>query len=84
VHECKPLAPGMRTLVTSLLDSVPLVMDVMVLLLWLFFIFGVIGVQAFGGKLKQRCFYEAGGVLRHSARLCVPMNQSARLYQGSP
>jgi len=44
------------------------VIDVMVLLLWLFFIFGVIGVQAFGGQLKQRCFHEAGGVLRTSTQ----------------
>ena len=43
--------PGMRILVTTILDSAPLIMDVMVLLVWLFFIFGIVGVQQFSGSM---------------------------------
>ena len=48
--------PGMRMLVSTLLDSIPLLIDVLVLLLWLFCVFGILGIQQFLGRLNSRCF----------------------------
>lgn len=55
--------PGMRVLVTTILDSAPLVMNVVMLLAWLFFIFGIVGVQQFSGTLRSRCFAPGGAVM---------------------
>ena len=46
---------GMRQLVVTLLKSLPLLMDVGVLVSFLFFLFGLIGVQLFSGALVRRC-----------------------------
>ena len=42
--------PGIRLLVTTLIDSIPLLLDVVLLLAWVFFVFGIIGMQLFMGK----------------------------------
>lgn len=55
--------PGMRILVNSILDSMPLIKDIMVLLIWLFFIFGIVGMDLFSGKLHARCFAPGGTVM---------------------
>ena len=46
---------GMRALVKALLQSLPLLFDVLVLVSFLFFIFGIIGVQLFESRLRNRC-----------------------------
>ena len=46
---------GMRQLVVTLLKSLPLLMDVGVLVFFLFFLFGLVGVQLFRGALVRRC-----------------------------
>ena len=46
---------GMRQLVVTLLKSLPLLMDVGVLVFFLFFLFGLVGVQLFSGALVRRC-----------------------------
>ena len=46
---------GMRALVKTLLQSLPLLFDVLVLVSFLFFIFGIIGVQLFESRLRNRC-----------------------------
>lgn len=52
-----PLA-GMRILVNLLLDTLPMLGNVLLLCFFVFFIFGIIGVQLWAGLLRNRCFLE--------------------------
>ncbi|KAJ1445503.1 Ion transport domain-containing protein, partial [Pelagophyceae sp. CCMP2097] len=47
--------PGMRCLFVSLFKAAPLLTQVIEVLLFIFFVFGAIGVQLFMGRLRQRC-----------------------------
>lgn len=53
---------GMRMLVSTLLGSLPMLLDVLILCAFLFLIFGTIGVQTFAGVLRQHCGIPVGGV----------------------
>lgn len=46
---------GMRMLVSTLLSSLPMLLDVLILVAFLFLIFGTIAVQTFSGALRRRC-----------------------------
>jgi len=46
----------MRILVTLLLDTLPMLGNILMLCFFIFFIFGIIGVQMWKGLLRQRCF----------------------------
>jgi len=46
---------GMRKLVLTLLQSLPMLMDVCVLVSFMFLIFGIVGIIMFSGKLRNRC-----------------------------
>ena len=48
--------PGMRILVMLLLDTLPMLGNVLLLCFFVFFIFGIIGVQLWAGLLRQRCY----------------------------
>ncbi|DBA98838.1 TPA: mitochondrial thiamine pyrophosphate transporter [Trebouxia sp. C0004] len=47
--------PGIRLLVNTLISAIPLLLDVVLLLAWVFFVFGIIGMQLFMGRLLGRC-----------------------------
>ena len=47
---------GIRILVTLLLDTLPMLGNVLLLSFLIFFVFGIIGVQLWQGKLRNRCF----------------------------
>uniref|UniRef100_A0A8C2HPX6 Calcium channel, voltage-dependent, T type, alpha 1H subunit a n=1 Tax=Cyprinus carpio TaxID=7962 RepID=A0A8C2HPX6_CYPCA len=47
---------GMRILVTLLLDTLPMLCNVLLLCFFVFFIFGIVGVQLWAGLLRNRCF----------------------------
>lgn len=49
---------GMRILVTLLLDTLPMLGNVLLLCFFVFFIFGIVGVQLWAGLLRNRCFVE--------------------------
>ena len=51
-------ATGMRILVTLLLDTLPMLGNVLMLCFFVFFIFGIIGVQLWSGLLRNRCFLD--------------------------
>ena len=46
---------GMRNLVITLLESLPMLLDVLVLCFFAFFIYGIIGYQMMAGRLQYRC-----------------------------
>uniref|UniRef100_A0A8K9UZV5 Ion transport domain-containing protein n=1 Tax=Oncorhynchus mykiss TaxID=8022 RepID=A0A8K9UZV5_ONCMY len=48
--------PSMRILVNLLLDTLPMLGNVLLLCFFVFFIFGVIGVQLWAGLLRNRCY----------------------------
>lgn len=50
--------PGMRILVNLLLDTLPMLGNVLLLCFFVFFIFGIIGVQLWAGLLRNRCFLD--------------------------
>uniref|UniRef100_A0A3P9KUY5 Ion transport domain-containing protein n=1 Tax=Oryzias latipes TaxID=8090 RepID=A0A3P9KUY5_ORYLA len=50
--------PSMRILVTLLLDTLPMLGNVLALCFFVFFIFGIVGVQLWAGLLRNRCFIE--------------------------
>uniref|UniRef100_A0A8D2PLI6 Voltage-dependent T-type calcium channel subunit alpha-1G n=1 Tax=Zosterops lateralis melanops TaxID=1220523 RepID=A0A8D2PLI6_ZOSLA len=54
--ELFPFASGMRILVTLLLDTLPMLGNVLLLCFFVFFIFGIVGVQLWAGLLRNRCF----------------------------
>ncbi|XP_063064057.1 voltage-dependent T-type calcium channel subunit alpha-1I-like [Engraulis encrasicolus] len=48
--------PSMRILVNLLLDTLPMLGNVLLLCFFVFFIFGIIGVQLWAGLLRNRCY----------------------------
>ena len=46
----------MRILVMLLLDTLPMLGNVLLLCFFVFFIFGIMGVQMWAGLLRQRCY----------------------------
>lgn len=64
-----PLTAGLRILVKALLDSAPSLANVVLLQGFIFFIYAVIGMQFFGGKLRQQCLApDTGAVLDEEDR----------------
>lgn len=47
---------GMRILVMLVLDTLPMLGNVLVLCFFVFFVFGIVGVQLWKGVLRNRCF----------------------------
>lgn len=47
--------PGMRRLISALLKALPALGNVLVLQIFVFFIFGILGIQLFGGGMSRRC-----------------------------
>ncbi|GIL50395.1 hypothetical protein Vafri_6622, partial [Volvox africanus] len=46
---------GMKVLVTTMIESMPMLIDVVLLCAFTFFIWGIVAVQIFAGTLKNRC-----------------------------
>ncbi|GAB5365090.1 hypothetical protein AAMO2058_001026900 [Amorphochlora amoebiformis] len=61
---------GMRYMVASLGLSIPRLSGVLLLLMFAFIVFGVVGMQYFGGRFRYRCVNSEGESLKH--RFCGP------------
>ncbi|CAK6982852.1 voltage-dependent T-type calcium channel subunit alpha-1H-like [Scomber scombrus] len=48
--------PRMRVLVTVIVDTLPMLANVLVLYIFFIHVFGVVGVQMWKGELRNRCF----------------------------
>jgi hypothetical protein len=48
--------PGMRVLIGTMIRSVPMIANVMLLTVFFFIIFGIFGLLVFMGALRNRCF----------------------------
>jgi Ion transport protein len=49
---------GMRLIVTALISALPSLLDVLALLTFLLVLFGIVGLQIFGGKFDHQCAME--------------------------
>ncbi|QDZ24407.1 ion transport protein [Chloropicon primus] len=66
--------PGMRILVGTIIRSLPMMGNVLLLSAFLFIVFGISGVQLFKGILRNRCFSVGPGsslTLVDSERVCT-------------
>ncbi|XP_077068639.1 voltage-dependent T-type calcium channel subunit alpha-1I isoform X3 [Siphateles boraxobius] len=64
--------PSMRILVNLLLDTLPMLGNVLLLCFFVFFIFGIIGVQLWAGLLRNRCYPEENFTLTSGITLPAP------------
>ncbi|XP_018593847.1 LOW QUALITY PROTEIN: voltage-dependent T-type calcium channel subunit alpha-1I-like [Scleropages formosus] len=67
--------PSMRILVNLLLDTLPMLGNVLLLCFFVFFIFGIIGVQLWAGLLRNRCYPEENFTLTSGISLPAPYYQ---------
>ena len=47
---------GLRDLVNGLLKSIPPLLNVLLLFVFCFVLFGIVGIQLFAGNLRQQCY----------------------------
>ncbi|NXG80548.1 CAC1H protein, partial [Baryphthengus martii] len=64
--------PSMRILVTLLLDTLPMLGNVLLLCFFVFFIFGIVGVQLWAGLLRNRCFLDRNFVMTYNLTFLHP------------
>ncbi|XP_016313568.1 voltage-dependent T-type calcium channel subunit alpha-1I-like, partial [Sinocyclocheilus anshuiensis] len=64
--------PSMRILVNLLLDTLPMLGNVLLLCFFVFFVFGIIGVQLWAGLLRNRCYPEENFTLSTGVALPAP------------
>ncbi|XP_054246924.1 voltage-dependent T-type calcium channel subunit alpha-1H [Indicator indicator] len=64
--------PSMRILVTLLLDTLPMLGNVLLLCFFVFFIFGIVGVQLWAGLLRNRCFIDRNFVMTYNLTFLHP------------
>lgn len=55
--------PGLRVIVSSLINALPLLRDSLLVLMFFFLVFAIAGCQLFTGALKNRCFNENTGLI---------------------
>jgi hypothetical protein len=55
--------PKMKVLVSSILNSIPLLVDIFVLFCFLLLVFGIVGTQSYAGLFRQKCFDTAHEVV---------------------
>lgn len=80
------LFADLRILVMLLLDTLPMLGNVLLLCFFVFFIFGIVGVQLWAGLLRQRCVLElpdniSFSVTRYTTRLSL--SSSILLYMNT-
>ncbi|XP_010283650.1 PREDICTED: voltage-dependent T-type calcium channel subunit alpha-1H-like, partial [Phaethon lepturus] len=66
------LPTGMRILVTLLLDTLPMLGNVLLLCFFVFFIFGIVGVQLWAGLLRNRCFLDRNFAMTYNLTFLHP------------
>lgn len=48
--------PGMRVLVGTIIRSIPMIGNVLLMCFFLFLVFGILGLEVFSGAMRNRCF----------------------------
>ncbi len=79
--------PSLRVIVSCLLSAIPMLINVMILCTCFFVIFGLMGVQTFGGHLRNRCSVRVGLVpedLEDPVEAPVERSDLNRAIRGEP
>jgi hypothetical protein len=61
---------GVKSIVDALVFSVPHLVDVALVILFLYFVFGLTGMQTWMGAYHQYCVSETTGIVDTANRLC--------------
>jgi voltage-dependent calcium channel L type alpha-1D len=69
------MIPGMRRLISALLKALPALANVLILQLFVFAIFGILGFQLFGGNMNRRC-----RLTEHAVKLPLAANSTTPLW----
>jgi len=75
--------PGMRIIVSALISSLPHLRDVAALAFFLISLFGILGVQLYGGKFGNRCVDTVTGLISDSSSLCSTTDNGYTCPSGS-
>lgn len=67
---------GVRLLVVALIKALPLMWEVFLLLVLGFLLLGIAGMQLFGGKFRQRCYFTETGILNEDREFLCPLTAS--------
>ncbi|XP_066934051.1 voltage-dependent T-type calcium channel subunit alpha-1H-like isoform X1 [Clytia hemisphaerica] len=68
--------PNIRILVNLLMDTIPMLGNVLILAFLVFACFGILGVQLFQGKLRSRCYWSGDTNVDHSLNDTLAVNRS--------
>ena len=61
---------GLRIIVSSLINAIPLLRDSILVLFFFFLVFAIAGTQLFTGAFKNRCYFEDSGLIDARVPIC--------------
>lgn len=61
---------GLRVIVSSLINAVPLLRDSLLVLFFFFLVFAIAGTQLFTGAFKNRCYFMDTGLIDERKSIC--------------
>lgn len=61
---------GLRVIVSSLINAIPLLRDSLLVLFFFFLVFAIAGTQLFTGAYKMRCYYLDTGLIDDRKPIC--------------
>lgn len=61
---------GLRVIVSSLINAIPLLRDSLLVLFFFFLVFAIAGTQLFTGAFKNRCYYMETGLIDDRKPIC--------------
>ena len=64
---------GVRLLVTALVQALPLMRDIFLLFGFVILLFGIAGMQMFGGKFRQQCYFDDTGLINSDRDNLCPL-----------
>ena len=74
--------PGLKTIVSALIESCKALKDVMILTLFALTVFALIGLQLFMGSLKRKCIKEWPGHYFHNTNYNYRNDSNHKKYYG--
>ena len=78
--EAISVIPGLKTIVSALIESVKALKDVMILTLFGLTVFALIGLQLFMGSLKRKCIKEWPGHFIHGSYVSERSHRKLNFY----
>ena len=76
--------PGLKTIVSALIESVKALKDVMILTLFCLTVFALIGLQLFMGSLRRKCIKEWPGHFIHGSNMNYSNDENYQTIRAPP